>query len=577
MMNRRDCLRWLAGAVLASGTACRQAPAGHSAATPASTAGSGSAAAPSSVKGVFHDATAAARLQFTHSWGERSRLLPEDMGSGLAWGDYDNDGYPDLYVVNQPGPFGGPAHGPGNRLFRNNRNGTFTDVTEEAGLELVHFGMGAYWADFDNDGHLDLFVTGQNGCHLYHNEGNGRFRDITRQAGVFTPGWSTGAIWFDFDNDGWLDLYVAHYVDYPADVASLHLSPAKQYNLVVPPALNPQSFEPQPNRLFRNNRDGTFTDVTARAGVADRDGRSLTVTAAPFGRTHRSDLYVGNDLSMNRYFAQQPAGHFLDRSAQTWLAENKGTMGLAVRDVDGDGALDLFIAHWLGQGAALYQNLVGASADGQPTFTDIADPMQLAYVTLPMVSWGSAFVDLDNAGHPDLVIVNGNTLENAQDHRQLVPQKPFIFRWTEDGYTNVAEEVAPEFNHPWNARGLAVADYDRDGDLDLAVSCNRGPLRLLRADGAEKANWLKINLQGTKSNRPGIGALVHVTTHGKTQMQCVGSQGSYLSQHALELHFGLGTASTAERVRVDWPSGHTQIIHHARARQVLTLREDESV
>ena len=523
----------------------------------------------------FRDVTAAAQLHFTHSWGPRSGLLPEDMGSGLAWGDYDNDGYPDLYVVNQPGAFASSQkHGPGNRLFRNNRDGTFRDVTEEAGLELVHFGMGAFWGDYDNDGYLDLFVTGQDGCRLYHNEGSGRFRDVTRRSGVQTPWWSTGAVWFDFDGDGWLDLYVVHYVDYPHDVASLHLSAREQYNLVVPPALNPQSFAPRPNRLFRNNRDGTFSDVTARAGVADADGRSLTVTAADFGLTGHPDLYVGNDLSMNRFYANTGHGRFLDRSAQTWLAENKGTMGFSVADVDGDGDLDLFVAHWLSQGDSLYQNLHIEAPGTALSFTDLADSMQLAYVSLPMVGWGCGFVDFDNEGRSDLIVVNGNTLENAQDHLQLVPQRPFLFRRTGDDYHNAAATLAPDFDHPCNARGLAVADFDRDGDLDFAVSCNRGPLRLFRADGAEQRQWIKINLRGVRSNRQGIGALVHLTAQGKTQLQSVGSQGSYLSQHAIELHFGLGDASSVETIRVDWPSGRRQLIHNVRSRQILHIVED---
>ena len=240
---------------------------------------------------VFRDVTREAKLSFVHSVGPRSRLLPEDMGSGLAWGDFDNDGYADLYVVNQAGAFGsGKLEGPGDRLYHNNGDGTFTDVTERAGLEFVHFGMGAYWGDYDNDGLLDLFVTGVGGCRLYHNEGNGRFRDVTRQSGVLDPLWSSGAVWVDFDGDGWLDLYVLHYVDYPTNAAQLHFPGENQYGVVVPAALNPQSFRPQPNRLLRNNHDGTFTDVTRRAGVADADGRSLTVAAADFNLDGVADL-----------------------------------------------------------------------------------------------------------------------------------------------------------------------------------------------------------------------------------------------------------------------------------------------
>jgi enediyne biosynthesis protein E4 len=521
----------------------------------------------------FHDVTAQAGLKFVHSSGARNHLLPEDMGSGLAWGDYDNDGFPDLYVVNQPSKFGPGRHdGPGNRLYHNNGNGTFTDVTESAGLELHHCGMGAYWGDYDNDGHLDLFVTGVGGCYLYHNEGNGRFRNVTQHSGVNDPLWSSGAVWFDFDNDGWLDLYVLHYVDYPADPSHLHFAAESQYGVVVPASLNPRSFRPQPNRLLRNNRDGTFTDVTHRAGIADPEGRSLTVAAADFNLNGWPDLYVGNDISMNCFFLNQKNGRFSDQSAQTLTAENKGSMGIAVTDFDGDGDLDFFVSHWLSQGDSLYQNAL--SETGQVIFADAAESTNLAYISLPMVGWGCAFLDYDNDGFQDLFVVNGNTLEDAQDHTQLVAQKPFLFHYDGTQYENVLSSVAPQVDRPLNARGLAAADFDNDGDIDVAISCNRGPLILLRADGAEQRNWIKVSLEGKKSNRQGIGALVRVSASGHNYLQVVGSQGSYLSQHATPLHFGLGRASTVDRIEILWPSGRSQSVDHPRIRQWLHLKED---
>ncbi len=562
-MIRREFLRWLAMAPLAGSVGTLDAV-GRNAASVASVK-------QSDIR--FQDVTSQAGLHFVHSSGPRNRLLPEDMGSGLAWGDYDNDGFPDLYVVNQPAQFGSRGKdGPGNRLFHNNGNGTFTDVTESAGLELHHFGMGAYWGDYDNDGHLDLFVTGVGGCHLYHNEGNGRFRNVTQHSGVHDPLWSTGALWVDFDNDGWLDLYVLHYVDYPADVSHLHFAAENQYGVVVPAALNPRSFRAQPNRLLRNNRDGTFTDVTSRAGIADPDGRSLTVTAADFNHDGWPDLYVGNDISMNRFFLNEKNGHFSDRSAQTLTSENKGSMGLAVADFDGNGDLDFFVSHWLSQGDSLYQNLLADTH--QLNFADAAEFTNLAYVSLPMVGWGCAFFDFDNDGLLDLAVVNGNTLEDARDHRLLVPQKPFLFHYDGTRYEDVLANAAPGLDRPLNARGLAAADFDNDGDIDLAISCNRGPLILMRADGAEKRNWIKISLEGKKSNRQGIGAVVRVWAGGRSYLQAVGSQGSYLSQHATPLHFGLGNASVVDRVDVDWPSGHRQSVHHPPIRQRLHLKED---
>jgi hypothetical protein len=560
---RREFLRWLATAPLAGAAARCEAL--------ANMAGSPAPATPPGI--CFRDVTVPAGLHFVHSGGPRNSLLPEDMGSGLAWGDYDNDGFPDLYVVNQPSRFGSAKKdGPGNRLFHNNGNGTFTDVTDHAGLELHHFGMGAYWGDYDNDGLLDLFVTGVGGCHLYHNEGNGRFRDVTKQSGVHDPLWSTGAVWVDFDNDGWLDLYVVHYVDYPTDTSRLHSAKESQYGVVIPAALNPRSFRPQPNRLLHNNRDGTFTDVTQRAGVADPEGRSLTVCAADFNLDGWPEFYVGNDLSMNRFFLNEKNGRFADRSTQTLTSENKGTMGLAVGDFDRDGALDFFAAHWLSLGNSLYQNLLLESH--QLSFADAAEFTNLAYISLPMVGWGCTFLDYDNDGFLDLFVVNGNTLENTRAPNLLVPQKPFLFHYDGAQYQNVLASVAPDLDRPLNARGLAAADFDNDGDIDLAISCNRGPLILLRADGAEGRNWIKVSLQGRKSNRQGIGSLVRVFSGGNAYLQSVGSQGSYLSQHATPLHFGLGSATSVDRIEVVWPSGRRQTVDHPRIRQHLHLRED---
>jgi hypothetical protein len=268
----------------------------------------------------FRDVTRQSGIFFVHSRGERTSMLPEDMGSGAAWGDYNNDGYPDLYLVNQSGPLQElaqpDASSPGNKLYRNNGNGTFTDVTVAAGVGDHGFGMGTFWGDYDNDGCLDLYVTNYGRSVLYRNNCNGTFNDVTSRAGVANDRWATGATWFDYDRDGWLDLYVCNYVDFeptalPADPTSL------QYGINVPFTLNPASFEPQPNRLYRNNRNGTFADVTQSAGVADDQGRSLVVTFADFDLDGWPDLYIGNDISANSLFRNRGNGRFADISASS--------------------------------------------------------------------------------------------------------------------------------------------------------------------------------------------------------------------------------------------------------------------
>jgi enediyne biosynthesis protein E4 len=306
--------------------------------------------------------------------------------------------------------------------------------------------------------------------------------------------------------------------------------------------------------------------------VADPEGRSLTVAAVDFNLDGWPELYVGNDVSMNRFFLNQKNGRFSDQSTQTLTAENKGSMGIAVSDFDADGDLDFFVSHWLSQGDSLYQNML--SETRQMVFADAAEFANLAYISLPMVGWGCTFLDYDNDGFLDLAVVNGNTLEDAQDHTLLVPQKPFLFHYDGTQYQNVLSLVAPQLDCTLNARGLAAADFDNDGDIDLAISCNRGPLILLRADGAEQRNWIKVSLEGKKSNRQGIGALVRVSAAGRTYLQVVGSQGSYLSQHATSLHFGLGRATTVGRLEVLWPSGRRQSVDHAHLRQHLHLKED---
>lgn len=528
----------------------------------------------------FREVARPSGVVFWHSRGERSHMLPEDMGSGAAWGDYNSDGFPDLYLVNQTGPLQdrglGVANPPGNKLYRNNGDGTFTDVTAPAGVGHRGFGMGAFWGDYDNDGCLDLYVTNYGKSLLYRNNCNGTFSDLTDHAGVANNRWATGASWFDYNRDGWLDLYVCNYVDFdPSSLPEDHTS--LQYGINVPFTLNPASFKPQPNRLYRNNRNGTFADVTQEAGVADPQGRSLVVTSADFDLDGWPDLYVGNDISANSLFRNLGNGRFADVSASSATQEYRGTMGIAVGDFDHDGDLDFFLTHWVAQANALYQNLYNDLGTNRPAslfFVDIADMAGVGSISMNDVSWGTAFVDYDNDGRLDLPVANGNTLEDTANRNLLQPQRPRLF-WNkaESGFYDLAPVSGTPLTGAWNGRGLAAADYDNDGDVDFLVTTNRGPALLLRNDGSTHNHWLKVRLHGVKSTRQGIGTKVWVTAGTLHLYAEMGSGGSYLSQQFNELHFGLGDHAAVDRLELLWPSGVRQLFEHLPVNRVVEVVE----
>jgi hypothetical protein len=529
---------------------------------------------------TFRDVAAESGISFTHARGTRSHMLPEDMGSGGAWGDYNNDGYPDLYLVNHPGslPKGAalPPDAPGNKLFRNNGDGTFTDVTEQTGTGLQAFGMVALWGDYNNDGCLDLYVTNFGPSVLYHNDCGGGFTNVTSRAGVANNRWATGATWFDYDNDGYLDLYVCNYVAFDPEAIPRDRT-SQMYGVNVPFTLNPISFDPQPNRLYHNNRDGTFTDVAEQAGVDDPEGRSLVVTFADFDLDGRPDLYVGNDISANSFFRNTGNGRFEDLSASSATEEYRGTMGIAVGDFDRDNDLDFFLTHWVAQANALYQSLyndMGDGGRGSIFYADVADMEGVGSISMNDVSWGTAFLDFDNDGRLDLAAVNGSTLED-QENKKLLQQQPPRLLWNqgESGFYDVAPVSGEPFRQALNGRGFAAADYDNDGDLDFLVTTNRGPAMLLRNDGGNRKNWIKFRLRGVASNRQGLGVKVWLTTGGVTHYTEMGVGGSYLSQSFQELHFGLGTRHSIDKLELHWPAGTRHVFHNLAANQLVEIVE----
>ncbi len=547
----------------------------------------------------FSDAAAAAGISFRHFQGTRSTQLPEDMGSGLAWGDYDGDGDPDLFLVNESGPLTAGAgeiarSGARAALYRNDGGGRFTDVTDAAGVGARGCGMGAAWGDFDGDGDLDLVVTRYGTNLLYRNNGDGTFTDVSLVSGVGREeGFWSGASWADYDRDGDLDLYVAGYVRYRYD-ETLARSASQQYRAVVPFTLNPSSYPPERNLLLRND-GGTFRDVAKQAGVDNPTGRSLSAAWCDFDLDGWPDLYVANDISDNALYRNLGNGRFEDISLSAWVADYRGAMGLGIGDWNNDGDFDIFIAHWIAQENALYDNQrQAAPSSGAPLhFLDIADQVGLGQIALDFVGWGTGFFDYDNDGRLDLFVVDGSTFQREDNPSLLVPMRNLLF-WNggpQRGFFEAGEAGGEALAVENVGRGAAFADYDGDGDLDIAVNVNGGQARLLRNDGGNGMNWARIVLRGPSAHgvpgAPGAGrkgarttsfatgAVVRLTAGARTQMREIGSGPSYLSQSPPgEEHFGLGEAHSIDRLEIAWPDGSRQSFTDLPVNATLTIREN---
>jgi enediyne biosynthesis protein E4 len=536
---------------------------------------------------VYRETAREAGVRFQHFWRERSTQLPEDMGSGAAWGDYNNNGYFDLYLVNKAGPLTlspeelaqSRAH---NRLFQNRGDGTFVDVTDEAGVGFRGVGMAAAWGDFDDDGHLDLVTTNYGPIVLYRNRGDGTFDDASRETGVagFEGFWA-GATWCDYNRNGLLDLYICGYVQYDYDPEDMARSTV-QYEAVVPFTLNPSSYPPERNLLFRNE-GGRFREVAEEVGVANEMGRSLAAACCDLNGDGWPEIYVANDISDNVLYRRAGDGRMEDVSHRAWVADYRGSMGLALGDWDNDGDIDMFITHWIAQENAFFDNtrrFAGLEDPEKPTlqFFDIADQVGLGQIALPYIGWGASFLDYDNDGREDLLVVNGSTFQLEEDPRKLAPMRSQLFwnKGPEEGFFELGEVVGDVFSTPWVGRGLAVADYDNDGGLDAVIVVHGGPALLLRNEGANRRNWLKVRASGGDHNYFGFGARVEVYDGDSVQTQIINSQPSYLSQNAHEAHFGLGDREWVERVVVRFPCGHVKERSRVGANQTLLIREDRA-
>jgi len=524
----------------------------------------------------FTDVTKLAGLtSFRQFQGPRSSQLPEDMGSGVAWGDFDNDGLDDLFVVSAGGPLGVPDSQLAlSVLYRNLADGRFEKVRDFPELRVR--GMAAAWGDYNNDGWLDLVVTGYDMIILFRNDHG----HLVREKSFPSPkGFWTGATWGDYNKDGYLDLYVCGYVKYKADPGNLAAS-SSQFGLEVPYTLNPASFEPERNLLFRNNGNGTFTEVAQQLGVANPEGRSLGAIWHDFDGDGWPDLYVANDISENKLYLNKH-GTFVDAGRNAWIEEYRGSMGLAVGDFDRDGDDDLFISHWVAQGDALYQNLLSEQKgmSSELHFTDVAANMGVGQPSFQRIGWGTSFVDIDSDGWLDLVVANGSTFEHkGPAPRALEPMPAFLF-WNAQG--TFFDDLAPwnrSLSQPHVSRGLSVADYNNDGAMDIAIVDQSEGVRLLRND-IPQGNWVELRLHDRlpPSGKPigfGEGATVIAWVGGVPLRRTVSSS-SYLSQDSHRVHIGLGTATKIDDLEVRWLRGTKETWMNVGANQIYDITQGD--
>ena len=533
------------------------------------------------VRFAFEPVTEEAGIRFRHFPAKRRSMLPEDMGSGLAWGDYDDDGDVDLFLVNfRASILDGKDVPPGRcALYRNEGGGRFLDVSAAAGLDLASFGMAAAWADYDNDDDLDLYVTGYGANVLFRNDGDPvapAFTDVTAESGTGDEGFGAGCAWADFDRDGHVDLYVCNYVEFEYRPGDRSRS-TRQYGSEIPYTINPSAYPPSRNRLFHNNGDGTFTDVAGAAGVANETGRSLGAAWFDFDSDGWIDLYVANDVSANGVFRNMGDGTFADIGAASLAADYRGAMGMAVGDYEHDGDLDLFVTHWIAQENAFFENMASeglTDAQGSPRlfFMDRADTLGLGQISLRTVGWATGLVDLDNDGFLDLWTVNGNTLEDPQDHAQLKPQHLHLFRQqSPHGFFEMAAQACPILETPFVGRGGAHADFDGDGRVDLALVRHGGEPLLLHNTSPETGHWVVIRLRQAGGNTRALGARIEVRA-GVLRTAQVGAGGAYLSQHQTDVHFGLGAADTIDEIVIHWPDGMVESTPDVDVDQVVTFR-----
>jgi hypothetical protein len=518
----------------------------------------------------FVDVTRSAGIGFLHenAFSDQKYLI-ETMGSGCGWIDYDQNGLLDLYLVNGCKP----GHPSRSALYRNNGDGTFTDVTQRAGVGAEGlFGMGVAVGDYDNDGFPDLFVLGYGRCILYHNNRDGTFTDVTARAGVANQGlWASSAAWFDYDNDGRLDLVVANYLDW---------TPETNYycgsrGMGMRSYCHPNDYHGQAPTLYHNNGDGTFTDVSKPSGLAAKPSNGLGIVTFDYDDDGWQDIFISNDAQPNSLFRNNRDGTFTEVGYEAGVAVSEdgvteSGMGTDAADATGNGCLDVIVMHLDQQLARFYRNL------GHGAFEDATFSSKLGYETFHASEFGAKFLDYDNDGWRDIFMAAGHVLDNIERYHPGIrfAESKLMFRNAGNGvFVNVSDQLGPDFQTPTVGRGAAVGDFDNDGGLDILVSNNGGPPQLLRNDGGNVNHWLEVLLMGTRSNRDGVGARVKLTAGDLTLWDQRKGGMSYQSAQDPRLHFGLGGRAMVDVLEVRWPSGMATRLSGVAGDQIIAIKE----
>jgi hypothetical protein len=529
----------------------------------------------SATTATFRDVTQHAGIHFVHNNGAfGKKFLPETMGSGVAFIDYDNDGWPDIFLVNG---MDWPGHAQKHttpKLYHNNHDGTFTDVTHKAGLDVELFGMGVAVGDYDNDGYDDLFVTTYGQSHLFHNNGNGTFTDVTQRAGFGgIKEFSTGAAWVDYDKDGRLDLVVGNYVQWSQETDLYCTLDGKNKSYCTP-----ESYKGASVRLWHNRGDGTFEDATKKAGLSEPTSKTLGIAILDYDNDGWPDLLLSNDTQPNKLYRNNGDGTFGEKAVVAGIAFSedgvaRAGMGVDAADYDRSGSPSILITNFSNQMLSLYHN------EGKGLFVDEAPRSEIGRASLLTLGFGCFFFDYDLDGWPDIFIANGHIDADIQRVQPNVKyaMPPHLFRNLGKGnFAEVTKSAGAAFAAPRVGRGAAYADFNNDGRPDLLLSTNGGPVYLFRNEATDAANAnksLRIKLSGNKSNRDGIGAVVKVTSAGETQSQMLRSGSSYLSASELVLTFGLAQRVIAEKVEIHWPSGQIDHLANVDAGQTITVTE----